>query len=214
MSIKVLLADDHKMIREGLKQLLELDDNIEVICEAENGEQCLRFIESCNPDIVLLDINMPGMDGLKTLVEINKNFKNVKVIMLTIHKEMDYIVKAVEKGCHGYVLKDSGVAVLKDAIFETYAGKIYIEPELLINLNKNLAMQDQNKKIVESLTRREIEILKLVAQGMFNKQIGIKLEITERTVKNHVASIFKKIGVVDRTQAAVFAIKNNIINVK
>ena len=116
MSIKVMLADDHKMIREGLRQLLELDENIEIISEAENGRECLEKIYECRPDVVLLDINMPGLDGLKTLPKIRKLYEDIKVIMLTIHKEMDYILNAVENGCHGYVLKDSGVAVLKNAI--------------------------------------------------------------------------------------------------
>ena len=137
-----------------------------------------------------------------------------KVIVLTIHNEIEYLVKALEIGCDGFVLKDSDFDTLKKAIFSVYSGETYIEPSLMPLLNASLAERDVLKEKVSDLTRREMEVLKMIASGAFNKEIALTLNISERTVKNHVSNIFKKIGVSDRTQAAVFAIKNNIISIK
>lgn len=209
--IRIVIADDHSMIREGLKQLLELDGDILVVGEANNGEECLELIENEHPDVVLLDINMPVMNGLKML-EILRDSKNneQKVLILTIHNEIEYLMKANDIGVEGYVLKDSESAVLKKAIFKVYSGEKYIDFTMVPMLNEKIA-QEREKIEEEKLTRREIEVLKLLAEGLFNKEIAYKLSISEKTVKNHVSNIFKKIGVFDRTQAAVYAIKNNIV---
>ena len=137
-----------------------------------------------------------------------------KVIVLTIHNEIEYLIKALEIGCDGFILKDSDFDTLKKAIFSVYSGETYIEPSLMPLLNSSLAERDVLKEKVSDLTRREMEVLKMIASGAFNKEIALTLNISERTVKNHVSNIFKKIGVSDRTQAAVFAIKNNIISIK
>jgi len=209
--IKIVIADDHSMIREGLKQLLELDGDIQVVGEAGNGEECLSVIESIKPDVVLLDINMPVMNGLKMLEALrsSKN-KNQKVLILTIHNEVEYLLKADEIGVEGYVLKDAESAILKKAIYTVNSGEKYIDYSMVPILNEKLA-QENEKQEDEKLTRREVEVLKLLAEGLFNKEIAYKLSISEKTVKNHVSNIFKKIGVFDRTQAAVYAIKNNIV---
>ncbi len=211
--IKIVIADDHSMIREGLRQLLELDEDIQVIGEAGNGEECLNLIAEKKPDVVLLDINMPVMNGLKMLdvLRSSKN-KKQKVIILTIHNEIEYLLKAVEIGVEGYVLKDADSSVLKEAIYKVYSGEEYIDFTMVPILNEKLA-QDKEKVEEDKLTRREIEVLKLLAEGLFNKEIAYKLSISEKTVKNHVSNIFKKIGVFDRTQAAVYAIKNNIVEI-
>ena len=209
--IKIVIADDHSMIREGLKQLLELDGDIRVVGEAGNGEECLEVIESMNPDVVLLDINMPVMNGLKMLevLRSSKN-KNQKVLILTIHNEVEYLMKAEEIGVEGYVLKDAESAILKKAIYTVNSGEKYIDYSMVPILNEKIS-QENEKTEDDKLTRREIEVLKLLAEGLFNKEIAYKLSISEKTVKNHVSNIFKKIGVFDRTQAAVYAIKNNIV---
>lgn len=209
--IKIVIADDHSMIREGLRQLLELDGDIQVIGEAGNGEECLEIIEMLHPDVVLLDINMPIMNGLKMLevLRTSKN-KNQRVLILTIHNEVEYLMKAVEIGVEGYVLKDAESSVLKKAIYKVHGGDNYIDFTMVPLLNEKIA-QEKEKIEEEKLTRREIEVLKLLAEGLFNKEIAYKLSISEKTVKNHVSNIFKKIGVFDRTQAAVYAIKNNIV---
>jgi len=210
--IRIVIADDHSMIREGLKQLLELDGDIQVIGEAGNGEECLEVIEMLNPDVVLLDINMPVMNGLKMLELLrNSKHRNQKILILTIHNEVEYLMKAVDIGVEGYVLKDAESSVLKKAIYKVYSGENYIDFTMVPMLNEKMA-QEKEKVEDEKLTRREIEVLKLLAEGLFNKEIAYKLSISEKTVKNHVSNIFKKIGVFDRTQAAVYAIKNNIVD--
>ena len=211
MKIKVMIADDHSLIREGIKQLLEFDGSIEVIAEASNGVDCLEKLENINPDVLLLDINMPEKNGLEVLEEIKKNDYEVKVLILTVHNELEYLLKAIDIGVNGYILKDSESAELKKAIQAVLSGENYIQASLIPALNNRLANRDIDKDKIDSLTSRELEVLIQVANGMFNKEIATSLNISERTVKNHISNIFKKIDVSDRTQAAVFAIKNNII---
>lgn len=211
--IRIVIADDHSMIREGLKQLLELDGDIRVVGEAGNGQICLDVIEKEKPDVVLLDINMPVMDGLEMLEVLRKsNNENQKVLILTIHDEIEYLLKAIKIGVEGYVLKDADSSVLKKAINSVVAGETYIDYTMvpLLNESKTKVFTEQED---DALTRRELEVLKLLAEGLFNKEIAYKLSISEKTVKNHVSSIFKKIGVSDRTQAAVYAIKNNFVEI-
>lgn len=212
MSVKVMLADDHALMREGIKHLLEFDGSIEVIDEANNGKECLEKLEKIEPDILLLDINMPDMNGIEVLEELKKQNKNIKILMLTVHSEVEYLIKAIDIGANGYILKDSGSLELKQAINVIMTDGSYIQPSLLPALNSRLINRDIDKEKLESLTKREIEILIQVAGGMFNKEIANNLDISERTVKNHISNIFKKIDVSDRTQAAVFAIRNNLIN--
>ncbi len=211
MCTKVMLADDHVLMREGIKHLLEFDGSIEVIEEASNGIECLEKLKNCCPDILLLDINMPDMNGIEVLEEIKKSKNPIKVLILTVHSEVEYLVKAIDIGANGYILKDSGSTELKHAINIILNEDSYIQPNLLPALNSRLINRDIDKEKLESLTKRELEILKQVAEGMFNKEIANNLNISERTVKNHISNIFKKIDVSDRTQAAVFAIKNNIV---
>ncbi len=211
--IKVILADDHVMIREGIKQLLEFDQTIEVVAQANDGVECLEKLETIPADILLLDINMPKKNGLETLKEIRRNKFKIKVLMLTVHEEVEYLVKATDIGVEGYILKDSGSVELKRAILTILSGESYIQPNLIPVLNNYLINKDIDKDKLESLTKREIEVLIEVAKGNFNKDIALHLNISERTVKNHMVSIFKKIEVADRTQAAVFAIKNNLIKI-
>ena len=213
MKVKVILADDHVMIREGIKQLLEFDQKIEVVAQANDGVECLELLQNTDADILLLDINMPRKNGLDTLSEIRRSKKKIKVLMLTVHEEVEYLVKATDIGVDGYILKDSGSAELKKAIFAVLNGESYIQPNLIPELNSYLIHKDDDKIKLESLTKREVEVLVEVAKGNFNKDIAIHLNISERTVKNHMVSIFKKIEVADRTQAAVFAIKNNLIKI-
>lgn len=213
MGIRVLIADDHSMIREGLKQLLELDSELLVVDEAADGVEALRKIETVKPDVVLLDINMPVMNGLEVLKELKSTGCKSKILVLTIHNEVEYLVEAVNIGCDGYVLKDSNSQVLKEAIYCLYNGETYIQSDLTPILNRGLASINTEKEKIYQLTNREVEVLKLIAEGLFNKEIASKLEISERTVKNHVSNIFKKIDVSDRTQAAVFAIKNGLAEI-
>lgn len=209
--INVMIADDHSLIREGLKQLLEFDGTIKVVGEASNGVECLDKLNTYSPDVLLLDINMPEMNGIEVLEKMKDANSKIKVLILTVHNEMDYLMKAVDIGVDGYILKDSESSELKKAISAVKDGENYIQPSLIPALNNQLVNRDTDKDKISSLTNRELEVLVQVANGMFNKEIAMNLNISERTVKNHISNIFKKIDVSDRTQAAVFAIKNNII---
>lgn len=213
MKTKVILADDHVMLREGIKQLLEFDHSIEVVAEANDGIECLEKLSAVAADVLLLDINMPKMNGLEVLREIKKNKRKIKVLILTVHEEVEYLVKAIDMGVEGYILKDSGSLELKKAIFFVLKGESYIQPNLIPALNHYLIHKDEDKEKINSLTKREVEVLIEVANGNFNRDIALHLNISERTVKNHMVSIFKKIDVADRTQAAVFAIKNNLVKI-
>lgn len=207
--IKIIISDDHSMIREGLKQLLELEGDIQVIGEASNGLECIKLINELHPDVVLLDINMPNMNGLQVLEKLRSANSKQKVLILTIHNEVEYLMKAIDIGVNGYVLKDADSAILKKAIITVNHGDEYIDTTMIPQMKEKLFV----KKTIDNddkLTKREVEILKLLAEGLFNKEIAYKLSISEKTVKNHVSNIFKKIGVFDRTQAAVYAIKKNI----
>lgn len=211
MSINVMLVDDHILMREGIRQLLEFDGSIKVIDEANDGEECIEKLLHTQPDVLLLDINMPKKNGIEVLQEIKNRKMNVRVLILTVHNEVEYLLKAIDIGVDGYILKDSESAELKRAINAVVNGESYIQPSLIPALNSRLVSRDVDKDKIDSLTKRELEVLIQVANGMFNKEIATSLNISERTVKNHISNIFKKIDVSDRTQAAVFAIKNDII---
>ena len=174
--------------------------------------ECLEKIEGVKPDILLLDIDMPQMNGIEVLEKLKEQNNPVKVLVLTVHSEIEYLVKAIDIGASGYILKDSGSAELKNAIQCIMENNPYIQPSLIPALKSRLVVRDIDKEKLEALTKREMEILTQVASGMFNKEIANNLDISERTVKNHISNIFKKIDVSDRTQAAVFAIRNNLIN--
>lgn len=211
MSIRVMLADDHVLMREGIRQLLEFDGSMEVVAEANDGEECIEKLLETDPQILLLDINMPRGNGIEILKEIKRRKMNVKVLILTVHEGIEYLLKAVDYGADGYIMKDAESVELKKAINVIMNGESYIQPKLVPALNNRLVARDIDKDKIESLTGREREVLIQVANGMFNKEIAMSLNISERTVKNHISNIFKKIGVFDRTQAAVFAIKNDLI---
>lgn len=206
-----MIADDHILMREGIKQLLEFDGKIEVIAEANDGEECLEKLKTVKPEVLLLDINMPKKNGIEVLKSIRNQNLKVKVLILTVHNEIEYLLKAVDIGVDGYILKDSESAELKRAIMTVLEGESYIQSSLIPALNSRLIARDVDKEKIDSLTKRELEVLVQVANGMFNKEIANTLNISERTVKNHLSNIFRKIEVSDRTQAAVFAIKNDII---
>lgn len=212
-NVNVLIADDHSMVREGLKQLIELEEDIDVIGQAGDGHQVINLVHELNPDVLLLDINMPVMNGLEVLEVLKNENSNTKILILTIHNEIEYLYKAVEIGVNGYVLKDSESDVLIKAIRSINKGESYIQPNMASLLFKKINGELDNQVKHSKLTKREIEVLKLITQGLLNKEIADLLCISEKTVKNHVSNIFKKIEVSDRTQAAVYAIKNNIVDI-
>lgn len=212
--IKVLIVDDHSLMRQGLKKILEMEKDIEVIGLAEDGEIAIQKCVDLRPDIVLLDINMPNMNGIQALRRIKDMGLRSKVIMLTIHDDREYLLETVNIGAEGYVLKDADSTSLIKAIRNVYDGNSYIHPTLADELVKRYKSQESGTKQPsqgkEKLTRREYEVITLIAEGLNNKEIAEKLYISEKTVKNHVSNIFKKINVSDRTQAAIYAFKHSI----
>ncbi len=210
--IHVMIADDHKMVREGLKNLIEFDDGICVIDEADNGNECIEKLRYRKPDVLLLDINMPDINGMEVLEILVRKKICPRILMLTVHSEMEYLIKSLDMGADGYLLKDSDSRELIRAIYCVHQGEKFIQPSMIPFLNSKLIARDLDKEKVESLSNREIEVLKLVAAGLLNKDIGSKLYISERTVKNHLSNIFRKIECNDRTQAAVFCIRNGLVS--
>jgi two-component system response regulator DegU len=211
--ISILIADDHSLIRQGLKQILELEEDIVVIAQASNGSEAVQMAKEHNPDIILMDINMPGTNGLQAIKEIKQDKLECKIIVLTIHEDREYLFKTLQMGAEGYVLKDAEPAVLLEAIRSVNSGKSYIQSNMTMELVKEfnrVTMHEKEKHDENNLTTREIEVLELIAEGMINKEIAKQLYISEKTVKNHVSNIFRKLNVSDRTQAAIYAFKHNI----
>ncbi len=208
-----MITDDHKMLREGIKQLLEFDSDIVVIEQASDGKETLSKVFDVKPDVLLLDINLPDTTGVQILKEIKRRTKKIKVLILTVHNETEYLMECLDAGAEGYILKDSDSSELIEAIKVVYDGEKYIQPNLIPALNARLVQKDTEYDMVRELTKREKQILISIAGGKSNQDIGTELNISERTVKNHITSLFKKIGVKDRTQAAVFAIRNNLISI-
>ena len=194
--IKAMIVDDHIMVRESIKYFLEMDGDIKVIDEASDGIDCIEKLKKLSPDILLLDINMPNMNGIEVLKKMKEEDKLVKILLFTAYEKTDFLLQAFDLGVDGYILKKSNSKELKKAINIIISGDSYIQPSLLPLLNSRLISRNLEQKKIKLLTKREI---------------AINLNISERTVKNHLSNIFKKIDVSDRTQAAVFAIRNNIV---
>ena len=212
MSIRVVLVDDHKMLREGVKQLLEFDPQIVVCAQASTGEESKKIVANEPCDVVVLDINLPDCSGTKLLKELKKINKDVKYLMLSVHNEVEFVMEAVDFGANGYVLKEAGSTELIKAIKAVYSGERYIQADLVPALNARLLRRAEDYNKGERITKREKQILISIALGHTNKDIASEFSISERTVKNHITNIFRKINVTDRTQAAVFAIRNNYVN--
>lgn len=211
--IKVLIADDHALMRQGLKQILELENNIKIIAQASNGEETIEETLKHKPDVILLDINMPKLNGIEALRRMRSIGIQSKVIILTLHDDKEYLCETVNIGANGYVLKDADSDSLVKAINDVMDGKSYIQPSianLLVSEIRSKEHKSADEMRIEALTKREYEVLTLIAEGLNNKEIAGRLFISEKTVKNHVSSIFRKIEVSDRIQAAIFSFKNNI----
>jgi DNA-binding NarL/FixJ family response regulator len=210
--INVMIVDNHKMVREGIKNLIEFDKSIKVVDESCDGNECISKIRNSH-DVILLDINMPIMNGIETLKIITKRKKRPKILMLTVHNEIDYLIEAIDIGADGYILKDSDSKELIRAIHTVARGEKFFQPDMIPLLNSKLIARDIEKEKINSLSDREMDVLKLVAVGNLNKEVAKILDISERTVKNHLSTIYRKIDCTDRTEAAVFCIKNGLITV-
>ena len=209
--INIMLVDDHVLFRESLKVLIEKDKDFSVVCEADSEDDCIYALRHNKVDIILLDIMLKNYNGLSLLEFLRKKRVDVKVIILTMHSEIEYLVRATELNTDGYLLKTIHYDELFRAIRDVANGKDYIQPDLIPYLNNYLINKDSDLEKIKSLTAREMELLRMIAGGRKNQEIANVMNISERTVKNHLSHIFDKLDVADRTQAAVFAIKNNIL---
>lgn len=214
--IKVLIADDHPLVREGLCRVLAAEEALQVIGEAADGREAIEFVRENDVDIVLLDINMPGVNGIEACKVIKREKPLVGVIALTVHDHEEYVFELIKAGISGYVLKDISPDFLVRTILGVARGESFIPPLLTTRVLEEfsrLAQYQQGEANPFGLTGRETEILRLVGQGQSNREIAKKLFISERTVKNHLTSVFGKLGVPDRTRAALYAVKNKLVEI-
>lgn len=217
-AVRVLVVDDQRLIREGIASLLDIQTGIEVVGVAANGQEAVEQALALTPDVILMDVRMPVMDGVLATTAVRNQLPSCQILMLTTFDDEDYIIKALQAGASGYLLKDIPVADLARAVRQTHAGIYQLDPmvaEKLVNLlpgKQPKAKLAANKPpIVHDLTGREIEVLRLIATGATNREIADTLVVSEGTVKNHVSNILSRLGLRDRTQAALYAHKHQLI---
>lgn len=212
--INVIVVDDHDLIREGLNRIISFEDDLVIIGQYSNGEEFIKNIRGNVPNVVLLDINMPVKNGLDTLRFIKKLYKDIKVVMLTVENDKSTIMEAIDIGADAYILKESAGIEVVTAIRTVYLGEKYIDKSLIkviFSDFKHGGSSDSKKnEVLNLLTDRELNILFEISRGLKNKEIADKLFLSEKTIKNYITSMFKKIGVEDRVQATIYAIRNNI----
>jgi DNA-binding NarL/FixJ family response regulator len=209
--IDVLIADDHALVREGLKRIISFEEDIKIVAEAENGEKALKLINIHNPEVVVLDCNMPMMNGIEVLENIKGQETKTKVIMLTVENDRKTIRRAIDIGADGYMLKDSAGTEIVDAIRMVNQGEKYIDKSLVSLLFMDIRSKEKKEpNTLDSLSQREVEVLLRISRGFSNKEIGEQLYLSEKTIKNYATNLFRKIKVEDRVQATILAIQNNI----
>ncbi|MBM7551176.1 response regulator [Thalassobacillus pellis] len=208
-TIKVLIADDHKVVRKGLVFYFQTQDDIEVVGEAGSGQEVMEILNEKWADVVLLDVQMPGMDGIDTTKEIRKRYPDMKIIMLTSFSDYDTVIPAIRAGANGYQLKDIDPDQLVKVIHKVYQGETMIDSKAAAQLMTHVtgANHEREAERLKELTKRELDVLREIMQGKSNKEIATSLFITEKTVKTHVSNLFSKLEVQDRTQAALFGVK-------
>ncbi|WP_209121577.1 response regulator transcription factor [Alkalihalobacillus sp. BA299] len=227
--IRIVIIDDHQLFREGVKRILAMEDHFDVVAEGDDGEQALALVEEHQPDVILMDINMPKVNGMEATRELIQKYPDVKVLILSIHDDESYVTHVLKTGAAGYLLKEMDANALIQAVKVVGEGGAYIHPKVTHNLIKDyrrLANEDETdsseigyreveyRKPLHILTRRECEVLQLMTDGYSNRMIGEALFISEKTVKNHVSNILQKMSVNDRTQAVVESIKNGWVMVR
>jgi DNA-binding NarL/FixJ family response regulator len=211
VAIKVVIADDHSLVRQGLRRYLELAGDIEIVGEASTGAEVIAEVERQTPDVALLDIRMPDMDGLEAAATIGGKFPDVGVIMLTAYDDRQFVVDAVRAGARGYVLKARDAEHLTQTVRLVAAGNLVIDPNLVVVLADELSTAKERDRKSETLTGREVEILQLLAMGHTNRDIAGKLFISPDTVKTHLEHIYQKLGATDRTAAVAEAMRRRLI---
>lgn len=226
MTTKIIIIDDHQLFREGVKRILDFEESFEVLAEGDDGSEALALVEEHKPDVVIMDINMPEVNGVDATSKLVEKYPDTKVIILSIHDDENYVTHALQSGALGYLLKEMDAEELVEAVKVVSKGGSYLHPRVTHNLiadYRRLSSDDgkgkgfQQTEVVRPLhllTRRECEVLQLLADGKSNRGIGEALYISEKTVKNHVSNILQKMNVNDRTQAVVTAIKKGWVEVR
>ena len=227
MKTSIIIIDDHQLFREGVKRILDFESSFDVVAEGDDGSEAMDLVETHKPDVVIMDINMPNMNGVEATKMLVSRYPETKVIILSIHDDENYVQHALKTGAQGYLLKEMDADALIDAVRVVAEGGSYLHPKVTHNLVKEyrrLAAEEgadrdsvhtiEIRRPLHLLTRRECEVLQLLADGKSNRAIGETLYISEKTVKNHVSNILQKMNVNDRTQAVVLAIKNGWVEVK
>jgi NarL family two-component system response regulator YdfI len=207
--IRVMITDDHLIIREGLRLILETTDEIEVVGEARDGAECLRLLPELKPDVILMDLQMPGMDGITAIDHLRRDHPGIAIVILTTYNEDDLMIRGLQQGASSYLLKDTDRETLIDTIVAAAKGESLLAPSIL---KRVLAVQQNTNVKKESvLSERELEVLQAAARGERNKEIAFKLGITERTVKAHLASVYQKFGVDSRAAAVAIAAEQGLL---
>ncbi|MED3841889.1 response regulator transcription factor [Geobacillus stearothermophilus] len=224
MKTRIAIIDDHQLFREGIKRILEFEGDFEVVAEGSDGSEVLSIVETYRPDLVLMDINMPDINGVEATKQLIEAYPDTKVVVLSIHDDEHYVMRALQMGATGYLLKEMDADTLIEAVRIVAEGGSYLHPKVTHNLIREyrrltsekdgVAVKQEVRRPLHLLTRRECEVLQLLADGKSNRAIGEALYISEKTVKNHVSSILQKLNVNDRTQAVVVAIKNGWVEVR
>jgi DNA-binding NarL/FixJ family response regulator len=211
--IRVLIADDHKMFRQGLRMLFDIEPDIEIVGEAQQGLEVPELVRTLRPDVVLMDINMPGIDGIEASRRILQENPDCSIIVLTMFREDEHVFDAIKAGARGYVLKDADSVEVINAIRKVAEGGSILDPAMAgkVFSQFKLMATTSEKTNRDGLTERELEILTLIAQGASNREIGEKLYLSEKTIKNYITTIFQKLHMSDRTQAAVYALQHGLI---
>ena len=210
-AIRVLIADDHAIVREGLRALIATEPGLQLVAEASDGIEAVSKVHALKPDVILLDMMMPRLDGIGAITEIKKDCPDAKILVLTSFVEDEKVFTAIKSGALGYLLKDSSPQDLLNAIRSTARGEVALHPTIASKLIRELKQPANDKPKTESpLTEREVEILQFVAQGLTNDEIAEKLVVSERTVRTHVSNILAKLELANRTQAALYALKEGL----
>ena len=211
-SIHVLLVDDHKIVRQGVRAFFDAQEGIEVIGEAGSGAEAVRMVEERVPDVVLMDLIMPGMDGVEATRQVKRISPRTQIVVLTSYHEDEHIFPALQAGALSYLLKDVEMDELADAVFKASKGEATLHPQVASRVIQELhgRKKDENPLVID-LTKREIEVLKEIAQGLSNSDIAEKFVISKYTVKGHVSNILSKLHLADRTQAAVYAWQQGVV---
>jgi len=208
MPIRVLLVDDHSVVRQGLRMFLSLDPDLDIVGEAANGAEAVQLAHAHQPDVVLMDLLMPVMDGITAIAQLRRELPDIEIVALTSVLEDTAVIGAIRAGAIGYLLKDTESEELRKAIKAAAAGQVQLSPKVAARLMREVQVPDSP----ETLTERETEVLRLLARGCSNKEIAHTLSIGEKTVKTHVSNILSKLGVPSRTQAALYAVRIGLVS--